>query len=72
MEVLPGYNLQPKYIVDMGEKRSFYGRRIKFLSFFFSENHKLLLSIRIVLSSRFLQISTTYDGRGIVYTQTNN
>ena len=63
MEMLPGYNLQPKYRVDMGEKRSFYGRSIKFL-FFFSENHKLLLSIRIVLSSRFLQISTTYDGRG--------
>ena len=37
MEVLPGYNLQPKYIVDMGEKRSFYGRRVKFLSFFFSQ-----------------------------------
>ena len=32
--MLPGYNLQPKYIVDMGEKRSFYGRRVKVLSFF--------------------------------------
>ena len=32
--MLPGYNLQPEYIVDMGEKKSFYGRRVKFLPFF--------------------------------------